>query len=100
MGKEILKDFWDENVKAIWQGYATLPFPFVEITHPKWLMSVKWSRNKFVTYIERWSASQKYYDHYQTSVIEEIIQELNIVWPCENQLHHFEAPLTSRIGSR
>lgn len=100
VGRELLKEYWDENVKKIWNGYENIPFPFIDINHPEWKMDFKWSKQDFISYIESWSAAQKYYDENEVSVIEAVSEELDNIWLDNATLQEFETPLTSRIGRK
>lgn len=98
IGNDLLKDYWDAHVKKIWRGYDSLDFPFEDISHPEWMMQTQWSRPELIAYIESWSAAQKYYDTHQKSVLEDIYDTLEKIWPNSDQKHIFQTPLTSRIG--
>lgn len=97
-GTELLEPYWDENVKMIWGGYQDMPFPFEDIEHGPWVLDLEWTRHEFSSYLLSWSGAQNYLDQTGRSVIEEIGEKLETIWPDPEQTHKFVTPLTSRVG--
>jgi len=52
--------YWPPERAHVDAGYATLPFPFVEIAAPPFDMVARWNVDQFLAYLRTWSASQRY----------------------------------------
>jgi hypothetical protein len=100
IGRDILKDYWDNNVKLIWAGYDKLPFPFEEIDTPHFEISTFWTRDNFEGYIHSWSAAQKFIDKNGYSPLDQLQSDLDRIWKDRNQTHIFKTALTTRIGRK
>jgi hypothetical protein len=59
-GGDILGDYWAKEIRYVQEDYATIPFPFEEITAPKFIISTEWNLDQLLNYLNTWSAIQKY----------------------------------------
>lgn len=100
LGREILKEYWDENVNKIWNGYDSFPFPFEEIDHPEFIMKIEWSLDQFVSYVSSWSAAQKFKEKNGSSPVDSVWDDLVKSWKDPNLKHSFSTPLTIRVGKK
>jgi SAM-dependent methyltransferase len=57
---DILGGYWDNERKWIDEEYATIPFPFEEITCPSFEMNANWTTEHLFGYLSSWSAVKNY----------------------------------------
>lgn len=55
-----LAEYWPPAVRAAWEGYAALHFPFTEIETPAFEIRRLWSADEFIAYMSTWSATQAF----------------------------------------
>ena len=52
--------YWPPERAHVDAGYKTLPFPFVEMSTPKFPMVARWTVEHLLAYFRSWSATQRY----------------------------------------
>lgn len=95
---EVLAGYWPERIRYLEQKYATLPFPFEEILPPSFVMEVNWNLVQFASFLDTWSATQRYKDQNRHHPLDVIRDELLTAWGDENDLRPIRWPLHFRIG--
>lgn len=100
IGKVILKDYWSSQPKLIWNEYQTIPFPFLEIKHPKFQQTLQWNMHELIGYLTTWSATQKYIKSKNSHPVEEVIHELQTTWGDPFSKKQFTCPLFMRLGKK
>jgi ubiquinone/menaquinone biosynthesis C-methylase UbiE len=93
-----LKDYWPPERKFVWNNYEDLPFPFEEITAPKFYCIVNWNFNQWINYINSWSSTQKYISIHNSNPIEMILPELQKTWGDINEIKITSWELGLRVG--
>jgi SAM-dependent methyltransferase len=58
--RTVVGPYWDPERKLIDASYATIPFPFQEISCPQFSFKVQWNIAHVEGYLNTWSATQKY----------------------------------------
>jgi SAM-dependent methyltransferase len=58
--KNVVGPYWDPERRLIDESYATIPFPFQEISCPQFSFTKQWSMAHLEGYLNTWSATQKY----------------------------------------
>ena len=96
--EEMLGPFWPQERRLIEKGYRTIPFPFEEIETPTFDMSVHWSFDQVMGYLQSWSASQKYFTHHGKDPVELILSELKEAWGSSDVKQKVSWPLNLRVG--
>ena len=94
----ILEGFWPERIRYVHERYATLPFPFEEITAPPFAMTAEWDLEELLAFLETWSASQRYLERRGSRATEEIRHDLASAWGDPAQRYAFRFPLFVRAG--
>jgi SAM-dependent methyltransferase len=56
----IVGPYWPPERRLIEERYATLPFPFEELSAPEMAMTTHWNLDEFLGYLATWSAVQRY----------------------------------------
>jgi ubiquinone/menaquinone biosynthesis C-methylase UbiE len=95
---EILAGYWPERIHYLEERYKTLPFPFVEIVPPEFVMEINWNLLQFSGFLDSWSATQRYKSQKGQHPLENIWSELAAVWGPENEPRRIRWPLHFRIG--
>jgi SAM-dependent methyltransferase len=95
---DILRPFWTPEVRHIENGYRSLPFPFEEITPPRFRLVQKWDVNRLVAYMGTWSGSQRYRKETERDPIDEIREELTAAWGDPTEEREVAWDLHLRVG--
>jgi hypothetical protein len=78
--RNIVGPYWDNARKLVEEEYKNMPFPFEQITTPKFEINVSWTRNEFVGYLTSWSATQKYIKTNKINPVDAIAEQLKKYW--------------------
>jgi len=73
---DIIGPYWDAERKYVDQEYATIPFPFTEITAPPFTMQYKWTIEELEGYLNTWSALQKFMAVNKYNPVDEVINKI------------------------
>jgi ubiquinone/menaquinone biosynthesis C-methylase UbiE len=93
---DIIGPYWDAERKYVDQEYKTIPFPFREITAPKFNMEYHWAIEELEGYLNTWSALQKFISANNYNPVPEIIDQIRPWWKNEKMKVNF--PLHIRMG--
>jgi SAM-dependent methyltransferase len=96
--EDILAGYWPERIRYVHDRYATIPFPFDEITVPPFAMTAEWNLRELLAFLDTWSASQRYLQERGTHATDAIEPNLARVWGDPATRRHFECPLFIRAG--
>jgi hypothetical protein len=62
--------YWDKERRYLDERYATIPFPFEEISFPAFAMQYYWTAEELLGYLSTWSSVQ----HYKNTLGEDPVQ--------------------------
>lgn len=93
-----LKGFWPERIRYLEQKYQTIPFPFKEISPPRFEMEAIWKLNDMIGFIASWSAVRKLVESRGEAAFETHINELGSIWGEKTEEKNIRWPLYFRIG--
>lgn len=94
---EILGPYWPQRIEYVHERYSTLPFPFDEIVAPRFSMSVEWTIDELLAFLETWSASERYFQQHQARATDLITSELERRWGGEVR-RTIRCPIFVRAG--
>lgn len=57
---DIVGEYWVKENRFVEQEYKTIPFPFHEINCPSFVSQKEFNLKEFITYLNTWSATQKF----------------------------------------
>ena len=77
---EVLKSYWPENNRLIWNGYRDLPFPFAKLETPSLLLEAQANLFEYVGFIESWSATAKLRNAEGAASLEFFCEQLRDKW--------------------
>lgn len=96
--EDVLAGYWPERIQLVHDRYATIPFPFDEITAPPFAMTAEWNLRDLLAFLETWSASQRYFQERGTRATDAIAPELTRAWRDPDTRRSLECPLFVRAG--
>ena len=91
-----LNGYWDPARKYVDEYYTSIPFPFDEISCPRFSMTYHWSLEELAGYINSWSAVHKYIREHSVNPVNELKEQLQSYWG--NDVLKVSFPITLRMG--
>ena len=95
---EILRDYWPEQFHYVDTRYSDLPFPFDELTSPKFKMITEWDLDQVAGFLNSWSGTKIYLQKTGRHPLNEIWDDLNEAWGDEKIKRTINWPLHMRVG--
>lgn len=93
----LIGPYWPPERKLIDAHYATLDFPFAEITPPEFVMQQTWTLAQVLAYLRTWSAVQRYQHAKHHDPVDTIASEFTRLWgDAPHRDVHW--PLYMRVG--
>ncbi|WP_148685842.1 class I SAM-dependent methyltransferase [Candidatus Nitrosocosmicus hydrocola] len=77
---DLLEKYWPKETSYVKEDYKTIPFPFKEIAAPKFEMTINWSLDELVSYMQTWSAVKRFSKDKNSNPLNLIIAELEKLW--------------------
>jgi SAM-dependent methyltransferase len=95
---DVVGAYWPPERRLVDQGYATLPFPFDELTPPTFRMTHDWDLAHLLGYVESWSATQRYRADTGKDPRDLVKSELEAAWGKPNRSRTVTWPLRVRVA--
>jgi len=95
---EILGNFWPPERRYVDERYATIPFPFEEISPPPFSMEVDWNLEHLTGYLGTWSAVREFERREGINPLGLIAKELAASWGAPIATRRISWPLSMRVG--
>ena len=95
---EILGSYWPKEAKYVKEEYKTIPFPFEEISTPRFEMSVYWSLDDLISYMQTWSAVKRFQIEKKCDPMSSVSQDLNKLWGNKDEQKLVKWILNLRVG--
>jgi len=104
--QEILHRFNRGTVESCWlperqlvlDGYATVPFPFDEVTVPRFTLARECTLQELIGYVRTWSATARYVADHGMGEVKRLEADLSRHWGDPTQARLVTAPLYLRAG--
>ena len=96
----IVGPYWPPERRLVEEGYRTIPFPFSEITPPKFRMEARWTLEQLVGYFGTWSATNRCIKATGQNPLGPLSEKLKPVWGNPNSPKLVVWPLSLRIGRK
>jgi SAM-dependent methyltransferase len=96
--EDVLGHYWPPERKVVEKGYATIPFPFVELAVPGLTMTAHWDLRDFVGYLGTWSSTQRFIARHGRDPVDELLPKLKEAWGGDNKVREIHWPLNVRAG--
>lgn len=95
---DILGPYWPAERSFIESQYRTIPFPFQELSAPRFEMDAEWDLDCLLGYLGTWSAVQRYREQHNTDPLAQILPELRAAWGAPGEVRRVAWPLHLRVG--
>lgn len=95
--EDILGPYWPPERKLIEERYASLPFPFEELTAPPMALVAQWNLQELLGYLETWSSVQRYIQRHGANPLDLVKADLAAAWG-EVSTQAIRWPLYMRVG--
>ena len=93
----VLGGYWSPERRLVEEGLASLPFDYTELETPKNLAyTAQWTVDRLLTYLDSWSATQKYKDQQDADPVAPFADRLREAWGPTVRTVHF--PVFLRMG--
>jgi SAM-dependent methyltransferase len=99
-GREFLRSYWSTGNRIVLEGYREFPFPFINVTAPRFEMSATWDLTRLKGYLDSWSAAQAYKDHIGRDPFDTIAASLSTAWGQAEQQRLISWDLTVLVGRK
>lgn len=97
---DVVGAYWPPERALVERGYASLSFPFAEISPPPFLMEETWDLAQLVGYLGTWSAVALYREKTRDDPIERVRPGLERAWGDPEGPRVVRWPLSLRAGRK
>jgi len=95
--KNVVGPYWDVERRYIDQHYETIPFPFHELSTPRFAIELQWNRSHLLGYLNTWSAVKHFTRKNGYNPVEELQEEIASLWK-DTEKMQVQFPILLRIG--
>ena len=95
---EEIGSYWPPERKLVDEGYATIDFPFEELTAPQLEIHLKWNLHEFLGYIQTWSAVRSVREAGRENLLLMFADQFADAWGDANIRRPITWPINMRIG--
>jgi hypothetical protein len=78
--RNVVGPYWPRERRYVEERYASLPFPFEEISTPSFALHAEWSCGDVLGYLRSWSAVQRYFSLRGRDPLETVAGPLASAW--------------------
>ena len=93
-----IEDYWLPERMLLLNGYATIPFPFAEVSVPVLALARNLTLAELIGYVRTWSATARYVAEHGSAGLEALESELGRHWGDPACSRRVEAPMYLRAG--
>jgi len=94
----VVGSYWPPERRHIEANYRTLPFPFEELPHPEFELTLHWSLDQLLGYVSSWSATSRYRQATGEDPVPRLLAALQPHWPPGGNAE-IHMPIGLRIGA-
>lgn len=97
---DILGEYWQPQSYLYFNKYNDLEFPFKSINAPPFTISIQWSADDLLKFLNTWSAAKRYRQVKKIDSITHIKEEFNSVWRAvfSTPVVEINLPLYLKVG--
>jgi SAM-dependent methyltransferase len=95
---EEIGPYWPPERKLVDTGYATVEFPFEELTPPSLEIRLEWHLSEFLGYLLTWSALRSAKEAGKEELFMEFANDMAAAWGDPNLRRSISWPINMRIG--
>jgi ubiquinone/menaquinone biosynthesis C-methylase UbiE len=93
----VVGPYWPPERRHIEANYSTLPFPFEELPHPDFALTLRWNLEQLLGYVSSWSATARYREARGEDPVPRLRAALQPVWPAAGSAQ-VRMPIGLRAG--
>lgn len=93
-----IESYWLPERCLVLEGYATVPFPFDEVSTPRMTLTRESTLVELVGYVRTWSATARYVAEHGTAAVEQLESDLASLWGDPSMRRRVDSPLFLRAG--
>lgn len=93
-----LESYWSPERMILLEGYATIPFPFREVSQPSFTLTRDWTLAELCGYLRTWSATAAYVERHGIDPVIALEAALRERWGSPGQTTTLRWPLYLRVG--
>jgi len=94
----LLEPYWPAERELLLAGYATIDFPFAEISVPRFELRERWTLAQLAGHLRSWSAVGRYEARHGRDPVIDLVKTLTKTWGAPDALHTISWPLRARTG--
>jgi ubiquinone/menaquinone biosynthesis C-methylase UbiE len=94
---EVVGKYWDYSRRLVETGYASVPFPFENISSPDFRIVVKWTPEQLEGYINSWSAIQNFIRVEGYNPVGDLMKTMRAHWG-DREIKTVSFPLFLKLG--
>ena len=94
---EITGPYWSKERIYLDNHYRNIPFNFTPLPTKNFAINVTWQKIDFIGYLNSWSAVQHFITANNYNPIDDIKEELNVIWK-EEERKPFHFPVFLKLG--
>lgn len=95
---EEIGPYWPAERKLVDSGYATLDFPFTELTAPEVDIQAQWDLPQLLGYISTWSAVRRAQEAGGEKLLQDFAEDMAALWGDTSQRRAMRWPIKMRVG--
>jgi SAM-dependent methyltransferase len=93
----VVGPYWPAERRHVESNYRTLPFPFEELQHPQFALTLDWNLEQLLGYVSSWSATTRYRQAKGEDPVPQLRATLQDAWPRDG-IAEISMPIGLRIG--
>lgn len=93
----VVGPYWPAERRHVHANYRTLPFPFDELPHPEFALTLQWNLEQLLGYVSSWSATTRYRKAKGDDPVPLLRATLGPEWPAEG-IAAIRMPIGLRIA--
>ena len=97
---DVVGPYWPPERSLVERGYATIAFPFDELSPPAFRMAKRWTLPEVAGYLGTWSAVRGYVAANREDPVAAFLPELERVWGPPERVRRVVWDLQLRVGRR
>jgi SAM-dependent methyltransferase len=96
--RSIVGPYWPPERRLIEKGYRTIPFPFIELSPPRFELETVWTLDELLGYLRTWSATNRFREATGIDPVVTLGHELAPLWSPTGEPRRVRWPLALRVG--
>jgi len=91
----VVGPYWDAERRYVDNNYSDVPFPFASLPTKDFFITAEWGKDDVAGYLSSWSSVQHFINANKYNPIDEIINELDLLW---QNIKPVSFPLFLKLG--